>query len=156
MHSLGGDKPRVLHIEDDADVRRIVAMAGHDQAMFDEAPTLAEARLKLALTRYHLVILDLTLPDGSGWDLLSMLRACDPQPPVLVFSARDITADEARQVAATLVKTHTSNEELMKTVRTLVQQSVAVALPAAPGATGVENAAGVVTGVSQKSEKRRK
>jgi len=75
---------------------------------------------------------------------------------VLVFSARDITADEARQVAATLVKTHTSNEELMKTVRTLVQQGVAAALPAAPAAASVESAAGLVKDVSQKSEKRRK
>ena len=156
VHSPGGHRPHVLHIENDADVRCIVAMAGQDQAEFDGASTLAEARVKLALTRYHLVILDLTLPDGSGWDLLPVLRTCDPPPPVLVFSAKDTSADEARQVAATLVKAHTSNEELMKTVRALIQQGMAAALPAAPAASSEESAAGPVTDASQICEKRHK
>ena len=39
--------------------------------------TLAEARRRLADAHYQLVILDLTLPDGSGEELLPLLQPDD-------------------------------------------------------------------------------
>jgi len=61
-------KPRVLHVEDDAGIRGLAAaLAGH-MVDLDFAATLEEAREKLSLERYHLVMIDLGLPDGSGWE----------------------------------------------------------------------------------------
>ena len=50
-----------------------------------------------ALAGADLVLLDLMLPDGSGFDLLSRARQLDPSPAVIVISSRD---DEADRVAA--------------------------------------------------------
>lgn len=114
-------RPRVLHVEDDADVRRIVASLGARLADFDQAETLEEAKGKLALERYALVILDVGLPDGSGWELLPLIRALDPPPPVLVFSGAHVGADGAPQVASALVKANASNEDIVKTIRGLLR-----------------------------------
>ena len=83
-------------------------------------PNLQEARRKLAQETFDLIILDLNLPDGSGLDLLSMLPE-HTSIPVVVFSAEEVGKDVAQQVAAALVKSRTSNEKLLETIKTFVR-----------------------------------
>ena len=109
-------KPRVLHVEDDADLHRIIATIGRDVADFDLARSLAEARGKLAREHYNLVVLDIGLPDGSGWDLLPLLKTLDPEPPVIVLSGADPTQAQRSAVASALLKTRTSNQDLLDTL----------------------------------------
>jgi len=68
--------PRVLLLEDDPAVRRFVQLA-LEPLDLDLLPcaTLAEARQVLAGASVQLVLTDLTLPDGSGLDLLAGLQA---------------------------------------------------------------------------------
>ncbi len=107
-------KPRVLHVEDDADLHRIVATIGRDFADFDVAHNLVEARAKLALERYSLVVLDIGLPDGSGWELLPDLKRLNPEPPVIVLSGSEMTEEQQSRVQAVLVKTRIPNQDLLK------------------------------------------
>jgi PAS domain S-box-containing protein len=120
-HSIGGYRARILHVEDDPDIRSIVAGVAKDLADFDFATTLEEARAKLALERYHLIILDIGLPDGSGWELLPALAQINPQPAVLVFSAQDLGSNEAQGVAAALLKSSTSNPQLLAAISSLIR-----------------------------------
>ncbi len=55
------------------------------------AGTLSEAEDKIAGA--DLVILDLMLPDGSGFDLLATLRRLETPPAVIILSSRDQEAD---------------------------------------------------------------
>jgi two-component system catabolic regulation response regulator CreB len=55
------------------------------------AGTLADAETKASDA--DLVILDLMLPDGSGFDLLAGLRRLERPPAVIVLSSRDQEAD---------------------------------------------------------------
>ncbi|HEX5336980.1 MAG TPA: PAS domain S-box protein, partial [Gallionella sp.] len=57
--SLESGKPRILHVEDDPDVQRIVAAIAEDFANFEFAATLNEARARLRERRFDLVLLDL-------------------------------------------------------------------------------------------------
>ncbi|HHH31796.1 MAG TPA: response regulator transcription factor [Polyangiaceae bacterium] len=57
----------------------------------ETAGTLADAEGKVQSAA--LVILDLMLPDGSGFDLLAQLRRLDPPPAVIILSSRDHEAD---------------------------------------------------------------
>jgi PAS domain S-box-containing protein len=107
-------RPRILHVEDDLDVQRIAAAIAHDFATFEFAGTLREARERLAQWSFDLVLLDLKLPDGSGWDLVAEL---DGRVPVVVFSVDEASAAEKERVAAVLVKAATSNEVLLDTIR---------------------------------------
>lgn len=72
--------PRVLLVEDDPAVRRFVQLAldplGVELVL---CATLADARAALEAAAAQLVLTDLTLPDGSGLDLLAWMQARAPQ-----------------------------------------------------------------------------
>lgn len=114
-------RPRILHVDDDADVLRVVAAIAGGLADFDCATDLSLARELLASRTYDLVILDLSLPDGCGSELLPAISALEPEPPVLVFSASDVPRQEAERFAACLVKSVTTNGDLLRTIRTQIQ-----------------------------------
>lgn len=123
-HALhASDSPaRILHVEDDHDIVRVVAAVMGDEAEMVPARSLAEARATLAADpRFALVIVDVGLPDGSGLDLLGELRHLPKPPPVLIFSASDYDPGTARHVAASLVKSRTENRELHDTIRHLIE-----------------------------------
>ncbi|MEN9222611.1 MAG: response regulator [Thermostichus sp. BF3_bins_97] len=112
--------PQILHVEDDPDILQVVAQILQDTAELVHAHTLEEARQLLQTRHFHLVILDLYLPDGSGLDLLPLLRSVSATP-VVVFSAQDIGSDLLEEgIQATLVKTRTSNQDFLNTIRALV------------------------------------
>ena len=113
-------KPRVLHVEDDPDLHRIVATMSNGVADFDVARSVAEARIKLAAETYSLVVLDIGLPDGSGWELLPQLKMLDPEPPVIVLSGTEASSAQLAEVHSTLVKSRTSNQDLLDTIKRLI------------------------------------
>lgn len=116
-------QPCILHVEDDPDIVRVVAGILHDVADLTGAATLEEARQHLEQQRFDLIILDAGLPDGSGLDLLSYLnRYVTPPVPVVVFSAREVSHDMSQQVAAALVKSRHSNQELVDTIKSLIRR----------------------------------
>jgi PAS domain S-box-containing protein len=112
-------KCRVLHIEDDADLSGVVAALGQDVAEFSIARDLREARAKLAQGSYQVVVLDVGLPDGSGWELLPQLRALTPPPAVIVLSGADSTQQQRAAVRAVLMKSAGSTDELLALLRVL-------------------------------------
>ncbi|MDD5300628.1 MAG: PAS domain S-box protein [Gallionella sp.] len=117
---LGHARPKVLHIEDDPDIFHVVSEVANEVVDMDQARNLAEARQMLGKCRYDLVILDLELPDGSGKELLPLLKGALPPIPVLVFSAYEIGREEAKEVSAALVKSRTDNEQLRATIKRLI------------------------------------
>lgn len=81
-------------VEDTEDVGEAVVHAfermGH---AVDWQRTWAESADALAVQDYALVVLDINLPDGSGFGLLADMRARGSQTPVLVLSARALVDD---------------------------------------------------------------
>jgi PAS domain S-box-containing protein len=112
-----GAGARILHVEDDPDLQRVVAAIVGRDATVEPALDLSEARERLARQRFDLVILDLALPDGSGLELLPFLSGLEPSTPVLIFSAHEVDAAVADRVASVLIKSQTSNRELLERVR---------------------------------------
>ncbi|GLQ94366.1 response regulator [Dyella acidisoli] len=115
-------KSRVLHVEDDPDLRQIVASLCADIADFNSAATFQEATVLLSTAQYDLVVLDLTLPDRSGWDLIPFIEQLVPRPPVLVFSASELSVAESGRVAAAMVKSHVTNPELLDAIQSLTHK----------------------------------
>jgi PAS domain S-box-containing protein len=111
------ERAQVLHIEDDPDLQKVVAAVVGSTAEVTAAGSLEEARRRLVADRFDLVILDLVLPDGSGLDLLPFLGSLTPPIPVVLFSALEVGEEVARQVASVLVKSQTSNRQLLETIQ---------------------------------------
>jgi len=118
-----GTRPRVLHVEDDADVRNVVATIAREIADFEAAGTVAEARGRLEREKFDLVLLDLGLPDGSGWDLVPQINSLVPPVRVVIFSAQD--ADHGREIQpyAFLVKSQTSAQRLIEVIQQAVRSA---------------------------------
>lgn len=82
----------------------------------------AEARAALLEVTPRLLVLDLQLPDGLGWDLLAELRAgpLAPDVPVVVISSLPVSRREVRErgIAAFLPKPF-GMPQILETVRSL-------------------------------------
>jgi two-component system KDP operon response regulator KdpE len=90
-------KPRILIVEDEADIRRFVRMALEKEGMtIAEARSAEEARIESACRRPELIIVDLGLPDSDGKGFIRELRTWS-NAPVVVLSARE---REEEKVAA--------------------------------------------------------
>ncbi|GAB3481021.1 PAS domain S-box protein [Polaromonas eurypsychrophila] len=140
IHGVPAGRPRILHVEDDLDIQRIAAAITQEFASFEFATTVQEARVALQAQHFDLVLLDLSLPGGSGWDLFPDIDALPYHPPVVVFSATDVAEADDRGAAAILVKAHTSNEELLSTIqRVLKNSSVKPATPAKSATPATES-----------------
>jgi len=117
------DLPAILHVEDDANIRDIVKTIIGDKARVCAAASLEIARKKLAMKRFDLVILDLSLPDGDGQELLPYLnRAPQQNTPVMVFSANSCPEDAAAKVQAELVKSRSTNEEFLNMIGNVLKR----------------------------------
>lgn len=84
----------VLFVEDDESLRRIVARHLRGRGVSVEEADSAEAALgRLAEgCRPGLVLLDLNLPGGTGWDLLRGPElAAAGSPPVVITSATSVS-----------------------------------------------------------------
>ena len=96
---------RLLVVEDEADLVSALKV-GLSRAGYavDTALTVAEAERKLAVEPYDLVVLDLMLPDGNGFDLCRRLRTGMPGPGrdvrILVLTARGALADRVQGLDA--------------------------------------------------------
>ena len=131
-----GERPRrILHIEDDPDVLRIVQAVVGDVAQAVPATRLEDARRLLEEESFDLIILDLMLPDGDGGELLPVLTAPGRRgTPVIVFSAKEVSRDTANSVRAALLKSRTTNEVLLETVIAAIgEREHTVPNPAAAG-----------------------
>ena len=85
---------RILVVEDDAALARgVIALlkaAGHAADVAEDGET---ALMLAASEPYGLLILDIGLPDMSGFEVLKRLRARACKSPVLVLTARDQVSD---------------------------------------------------------------
>ena len=83
---------RVITVDDHPVVRRglkqIIA-AEQDMQVVGEAENAREAILVIRRTPCDAVVLDITLPDASGLDVLSRLKSERPTLPVLIMSIHD-------------------------------------------------------------------
>jgi CheY-like chemotaxis protein len=94
-------KRRLLVVEDsEAEQLSIAALLGHDDIEIIPVGTGAEALEVLRTTPCDCVVLDLRLPDMSGFDVLEALKseAELSDVPVVVFTGRELSAEEDAQL----------------------------------------------------------
>lgn len=79
---------KALIVDDEAEIRQLVSRflqkAGHHTETSD---SLAAARDQLLTGLYDVVLLDLHLPDGVGFDLIPAIRKHSPKAKVVIITA---------------------------------------------------------------------
>jgi DNA-binding response OmpR family regulator len=114
---------RVLIVEDDleqqASMRRL--LSGQDVQLVG-AGSVKEALAQLERQSVDCMVLDLTLPDGSGYDLLEKMAEGGRYsfPPVIVYTGRELSREEEERLrrysSSIIVKGARSPERLLDEV----------------------------------------
>jgi two-component system nitrate/nitrite response regulator NarL len=94
---------RLLLVEDHASFRQTLALVFEGQPDFEvvaQAGTVAEAREVMGDHEADLGVVDLSLPDGEGVELIEGLRQANPHFAALVLTASLDRAEHARAVEA--------------------------------------------------------
>ena len=94
---------RLLLVEDHASFRQTLALVFDQEPDFEvvaQAGTVAEARRVMQNREADLAVVDLSLPDGEGVELIEELREANPLFAALVLTASLDRAEHARAVEA--------------------------------------------------------
>ncbi len=127
---------RVLVVEDDAvQLESLQKLLGSHEVQTEGVRSVAECLEQLKNNTYDCMVLDLSLPDASGYSLLETLSRDDSYsfPPVIVYTGRDLSAQEEQRLRmfskSIIIKGAKSPERLLDEV-TLFLHQVVSELPA--------------------------
>ncbi len=122
---------RVLIVEDDAVQRDAVRrLLGSHEVETVAAATAAECLLLLKNQTFDCMVLDLSLPDASGYSLLETLSQEDAYsfPPVIVYTGRDLSGEEEQKLRryskSIIIKGAKSPERLLDEVSLFLHQVI--------------------------------
>ncbi|CAB3898486.1 response regulator [Achromobacter deleyi] len=120
---------RVLVVEDDDRQRESVReLLARDGVQIVPAATATAALNLLRDTTYDCVVMDLNLPDMSGYDLLQQMAEQDSVsfPPVIVYTGRALSRDEEQHLRrfskSIIIKDARSPERLLDEVTLFLHQ----------------------------------
>ena len=116
MEATNAKTVHVLHVEDEPDLQRVIRQMVGERFHFESVATMAEARACIAEQHFDVVILDLGLPDGSGWDLLPEIRQQQPDARIVILSGNEISVEQTRDVEAVLLKSQVSSQQLLNAI----------------------------------------
>jgi len=127
---------RVLVVEDDERQRQAIeTLLGGDEVSITAVATATAALDALHTSTFDCMVLDLTLPDLSGYQLLERMAGDErySHPPVIVYTGRSLDRDEEQRLSqysrSIIIKGARSPERLLDEV-TLFLHHVEAKLPA--------------------------
>jgi CheY-like chemotaxis protein len=82
------EQQQILIVEDEADIQSLMTFvlerAGYDTVA---VASVAEARAAISLFEFDAALVDLSLPDGRGDEVVDILRATSPRTRIVITSA---------------------------------------------------------------------
>jgi CheY-like chemotaxis protein len=119
----------VLVVEDDERQRESIRqLLQNDDVQITGVRTAADALVRLHGTTFDCMVLDLNLPDFSGYELLEKMAQADDVsfPPVIVYTGRSLTSDEEQGLRrfskSIIIKDARSPERLLDEVTLFLHQ----------------------------------
>src|ERR1039457_1556869 len=131
---------RILIVDDDARLRelllRYLSEQGFEVKAVGDGETLDKA---LALKRYHLLVLDLMLPDEDGLAILRRLRGAGENVPVILLTAKGDEIDRIvglEMGADDYLPKPFNPRELVARIHAVLRRHTERLAPGAPAADG--------------------
>ncbi|WP_419897744.1 sensor histidine kinase [Roseomonas sp. USHLN139] len=115
-----GGPPRILHVDDDADLLNVIATLLSFRAEVVSVRSAAEAERALAESSFDLLIIDVGLQDGNGLRLLHA-PVVGEAPAAMVFTCADRPA-HLGELLDWIVKDRTGTERLVAAVNTQIDR----------------------------------
>src|SRR6478609_2313138 len=88
---------KILIVEDERELVKSMAQYLRQESYVCEvAYNVREAREKISLYEYDCILLDITLPDGNGLQLLEELKGSSKKDGIIVITAKNSVDDRVR------------------------------------------------------------
>jgi len=121
------ETPKLLVIEDSPEVARVIYRGMSEEGFFVQIASNGEQGLRHLQEKWNLIILDLTLSDVPGEEVLEFIVQRPDHSPVLILTARDRLEDKVslfkKGCDDYLVKPF-ALEELLQRVRALLRRPI--------------------------------
>ena len=125
-----GENARILVVEDDVDLARVIgAVFTRDKIEVKLTHTLQDALDACFSFQPHLLVLDIGLPDGDGFNVVDWLRKHESlaRLPLVVYSGRDLSPEDCRKLTLGptqfLAKARVQPQQLEALVLTMLRSS---------------------------------
>jgi DNA-binding response OmpR family regulator len=125
-----GEKARILVVEDDVDLAHVIGQIFTREAIEVQMAHTRQQALDACIGfQPHLIVLDIGLPDGDGFNVVDWLRKHESlsRLPLVVYSGRELGASEQQQLILGpthfLTKTRVQPQQLEALVLTLLRNS---------------------------------
>ncbi len=125
-----GEKARILIVEDDRDLAQVIGeIFARDNIAVQTAHSLKETIEACSSFRPHLMVLDIGLPDGDGFNVVDYLRQHEELAgmPLVVYSGRDLSQEERNNLTLGptyfMAKTRVQPQQLEALVLTMLRST---------------------------------
>lgn len=118
---------RVLLVEDDTPTAKTIELALKTEGFVCDTTDMGEDGLEIGkLYDYDIILLDLTLPDMDGHDVLRRLRSSNVSTPILILSGRQEVSDKIKSLgfgADDYLTKPFNKAELLARIQAIVRRS---------------------------------
>ena len=92
-------KKRILHVDDEPDTLKVVKTILEKEGFKVDSVTSGNGALKkVDFNSYSLIILDIMMPDMSGWDLFTRIAKIKPDYKVIFLTVLEISEPRLKQL----------------------------------------------------------
>ncbi len=111
----------LLVVEDNETQREsLIEYIGDNSIKSYGVSTIKDAIVELDKRIYDSVIIDLSLPDGTGYDICEHIKKNKIEIPIIIYTGRDLTKDEEKKLRvytdSIIIKTVSSQKRLLNEV----------------------------------------
>lgn len=123
MKTVDKVETNALIVDDEEDIgAMLVRFLGREGITTEYADRIKKAEKMIEQGAFDFYLLDLNLPDGTGFDLIPMIRNQNPAATIIVISAYDGVAemDRARELRVDrFIRKPFSKKEVLQTIAEL-------------------------------------
>lgn len=88
---------KILLIEDEAELRKSIKQYLHQEGyLVESAADFIKASEKAGVYDYDCILVDITLPKGSGLDIIKQLKESNSKAGVIIISAKNSSGDKIK------------------------------------------------------------
>lgn len=119
------DTKRILHVDDEPDTLQVVKIILEKEGFsVDSVGRGEEALKKIEANKYDLVLLDIMMPDMSGWELFTKISTIDPMYKVMFLTVLEISGEKLKELKEHGIKDYVTkpfdNDDLIKRVNQVI------------------------------------